>query len=72
MVNEKTTNALTIQCIGTQYSPTCFGILKRHHHGVKLLKQVPNVVESREGWELYIVTGGVVVGIIFDSMIMAF
>jgi hypothetical protein len=28
-----------------------------------LLRQVPNVVESREGWELYIVTGGVTVGI---------
>jgi hypothetical protein len=24
-----------------------------------LLRQVPNVVGSREGWELYIVTGGV-------------
>jgi hypothetical protein len=24
-----------IQCIGTEYSPTCFGTLKRHHQGVK-------------------------------------
>jgi hypothetical protein len=35
-VNEKPTNALIIQCIGTQYSPTCFGTLKCHHHGIKL------------------------------------
>jgi hypothetical protein len=34
-VNEKPTNALTIQCIVTQYSPTCFGILKCHHQVVK-------------------------------------
>jgi hypothetical protein len=35
MVNEKPTNASTTQCIGTQYSPTCFGILKFHHQRVK-------------------------------------
>jgi hypothetical protein len=35
MVNIKTTNALTIQCIGSQYSPTCFGTLKCHLQGVK-------------------------------------
>jgi hypothetical protein len=34
-VNEKPTNALIIQCIGTQYSPTCFDTLKFHHQGVK-------------------------------------
>jgi hypothetical protein len=34
-VNEKPTNALLIQCIGTQYSTTCFGTLKYHHQGVK-------------------------------------
>jgi hypothetical protein len=34
-LNEKTTNASIIQCIETQYSPTCFGTLKRHHQGVK-------------------------------------
>jgi hypothetical protein len=34
-VNEKPTNALIIQCIDTQYSPTCFGILKCHNQGVK-------------------------------------
>jgi hypothetical protein len=44
---------------------------------------VPNVVKSREGWELYIVTDGVMVGIllgegsqlgsfILDSLMMAF
>jgi hypothetical protein len=34
-VNEKPTHALIIQCIGTLYSPTCFGTLKCHHQGVK-------------------------------------
>jgi hypothetical protein len=34
-VNEKPTNALIIQCIGTQYSARCFGTLKCHHQGVK-------------------------------------
>jgi hypothetical protein len=28
-----------------------------------LLREVPNVVGSREGWKLYIVTDGVMVGI---------
>jgi hypothetical protein len=27
-LNKKQTNALIIQCIGTQYFPTCFGTLK--------------------------------------------
>jgi hypothetical protein len=31
-----------------------------------LLREVPRVVGSREGWELYIVTGGVMVGIYPD------
>jgi hypothetical protein len=34
-VNEKLTNALIIQCIGAQYSPTCFGTLKCHNQGIK-------------------------------------
>jgi hypothetical protein len=34
-VNKKPTNAFIIQCTGTQYSTTCFGTLKCHHHGVK-------------------------------------
>jgi hypothetical protein len=34
-VSEKPTNALIIQCIGTQYSSTCFGSLKCQHQGVK-------------------------------------
>jgi hypothetical protein len=34
-LNEKPTNALIIQYIGTQYSPTCFGTLKCHHQGIK-------------------------------------
>jgi hypothetical protein len=32
---KKPTNASIIQCIDTQYSPTCFGILECHHQGVK-------------------------------------
>jgi hypothetical protein len=34
-VNEKPTNTLIIQSIGSQYSPTCFGTLKCHHQGIK-------------------------------------
>jgi hypothetical protein len=34
-VNENPANALIIQCIGTQYYPTCFGTLKCHYQGVK-------------------------------------
>jgi hypothetical protein len=34
-VYEKPTNALIIQCIGTQYSPIYFGTLKYHYQGVK-------------------------------------
>jgi hypothetical protein len=34
-VSEKIANALINQCIGTQYSPTCFGTLECHHQGVK-------------------------------------
>jgi hypothetical protein len=34
---------------------------------------VPNVVKSREGWELYIVTDGVMIGMfILNSLMMAF
>jgi hypothetical protein len=35
MVNEKPTNAVIIQCIGTQHSRKSFGTLKCHHQGVK-------------------------------------
>jgi hypothetical protein len=37
---------------------------KCHHQGVRYehAKTVPNVVKSREGWELYTVTDGVMVG----------
>jgi hypothetical protein len=39
IVNEKPTNTstLTIQCIGTQYSLTCFGTLKCRHQGVSMI-----------------------------------
>jgi hypothetical protein len=35
MHNSSPTNALIIQCIGTQYSPKCFGTLKCHYQVVK-------------------------------------
>jgi hypothetical protein len=65
MVNVKPTNTLTIQCICAQYSPTYLGILKYHNKGVRYehAEMVPNVVGSREGWELYIVTCFLMVGI---------
>jgi hypothetical protein len=31
-------------------------------------EMVPNVVKSREGWELYIVTDGVIVGILYPDL----
>jgi hypothetical protein len=34
-VSEKPTTELIIQCIGIQYSPTCFGTLRCHHQEVK-------------------------------------
>jgi hypothetical protein len=34
-VNEKSTNKLIVQSVGTQYSSTSFGTLKCHHQGVK-------------------------------------
>jgi hypothetical protein len=62
-VSKRPKNASLIQRIGAQYTPTCFGILKCHHQGVRYehSEMVPNVVESREGWELYTVTDGVMV-----------
>jgi hypothetical protein len=47
----------------------CFGISKCHHQGVRYehAEMVPNVVESREGWELYIVTDSVMVGILLGE-----
>jgi hypothetical protein len=35
VVNEIPRNALIIQCIVTQFPPTCFGTLKCHHQGIK-------------------------------------
>jgi hypothetical protein len=39
---------------------------KCHHQGVRYehAETVSNVVKSRKGWELYIVTDGVMVGIL--------
>jgi hypothetical protein len=61
-VYEKPTNALLIQCIGTPYSPTRFSTLKCQHQGVE------HVMGSREGWELYIATGGVMVSILMGAV----
>jgi hypothetical protein len=33
--NKNPTNTLIFQCVGIQYSPTCFGTLKYYHQGVK-------------------------------------
>jgi predicted secreted protein len=33
MANEKPTNALIIQCVGIQHSPTCFGLFKMPSSG---------------------------------------
>jgi hypothetical protein len=64
-VNEKPTNASTIQCIGTQYSTKCFGILKCHNKGVKHDPAATGVQcrGKQRRMELYVVTGGVMVGI---------
>jgi hypothetical protein len=64
-MSKRPNNASLIQCIGASYTRTCFGILERHHQGVRYehAEMMPNVVESREGWELYIVTDGVMVGL---------
>jgi hypothetical protein len=69
MVKEKPINVPIIQCIGNQYSAVSFGTLKYHRQGVKHVpaEMVPNVLGSREGWELYIVSGGVVVGILLGK-----
>jgi hypothetical protein len=61
MISKRPTNASLIQSIGAQYTPTCFGISEYHHQGARYeyADMVHNVVKSREGWELYIVTDGV-------------
>jgi hypothetical protein len=45
-----------------------FRHLKCHHQGIQYerAEMVPNVVKSREGWELYVVTDGVMVGILIS------
>jgi hypothetical protein len=62
-VNEKTTNALIIQFIGIQHSPTYFGTLKCHNQGVKHDPAEVGVQFRGKRMEaVYIVTGGVMVG----------
>jgi hypothetical protein len=63
-VNEKPTNALIIQCTDTQHSHTCFDTLECHHQGAQHDAAETGVMRSKDGWKLYIVTGGVMVGII--------
>jgi hypothetical protein len=50
----------------------CFDISNCHHQEVRYehAEMVPNVVKSREGWELYIVTDGVMVGILRELYIV--
>jgi hypothetical protein len=69
MISKRPINASLIQCIGAFYTPTCFGISKCHHQGVRYehAEMVLNVVKRREGWELYIVTDGVMVGILLGE-----
>jgi hypothetical protein len=35
MMSKRPTNTSLIQCIGAQHTPTCFGISKCHHQGVR-------------------------------------
>jgi hypothetical protein len=67
MMSKRPTNAPPIQRVGA-YTPSCFGILECHHQGVRFehAEMVPNVMGSRERWELYIVTGGVMVGMLIS------
>jgi hypothetical protein len=46
-----------------------FRYFKCHHQGIRYehAEMLPNVVKSREGWELYIVTDGVMVGILLGE-----
>jgi hypothetical protein len=48
-----------------QYTATCFNISKCHQKGVRYehAEMVPNVMKSREGWELYIVAVSIMVWI---------
>jgi hypothetical protein len=72
-VNEKPTNALIIQCIGTQhsYSPTCFGNLKCHNQGVKY--DPAEIGAQYRGKQRRMGTLGTYLSrIMFDSLITAF
>jgi hypothetical protein len=62
LVNKKTTNAVTFQCIDARHSPTCFGTLKCHNQGVNHdpAEMCAQCLEIRDGWKLYIVAGGVI------------
>jgi hypothetical protein len=71
-VNEEPTKALTIQCIGAQYSPTCFGILKCHHQGYILTITPPVTIYSYHPSLLSTTLGTYLSRIMFDSLMMAF
>jgi hypothetical protein len=87
-MNEKPTNALIIECICTQYFPTCFVTLKCHHQGVKhdpaeigkrrldgqdIPTITPSVTIYRSQPSLLPTTLGTYLSrIMFDSLIMTF
>jgi hypothetical protein len=71
---KKPTNALIVQCIDTRLSPTYSGTLKCRNQGVNHdpAEIVPNAVEIRNGWKLYIVAGGVLVRILLNERDLSF
>jgi hypothetical protein len=76
-MKEKPTNALIIQCIGTKYSPTCFGTLTCHHQGVKYYPDMltitpPVTIYSFHPSLLPTTLGTYLNRIMFDSLMMAF
>jgi hypothetical protein len=73
--NEKPTNALIIQSIGIQYSPTCFGTLKCHHQGSK--HDIPTItppvtIYSSHPSLLLMTLGTSLSRIMFDSLMTVF
>jgi hypothetical protein len=68
-VNEKPTNILIIQYIGTQYSPTCFGTLKCHNQGVNHdPAEIGAQCRRNQRWmKLYVVAGDMMVILFITS-----
>jgi hypothetical protein len=59
----------TYNILVLKYTPTCCGIIECHHQGIRYehAKIVTNVVGSREGWELCILSDDVVVGVLLGE-----